>query len=572
MKILICGYGRLGKTFKKILPEADIYSENTNVNNYDVVIMCVPREAYNELLPKFKNLLIVDCSSVKEEFKAEKYLIIHPLFGENILPYFSNIIVIDYNCKEAEEFLKLLEKRGLKLIKMSKEEHDKIMSKNQGVLHFITMATYNYLSEPDTAFSKTFKILAKRLLSQNPSVIYDIRKSSEEEIERFLGYLKEFYEKTKDFEEFKKPFEYGDYSFLLNCAKIYENPKTLEEYRQYISLIDDLILKLLEIRTEKVKEIAKIKQEMNLPIEIPEIEERKINNILSSTNLNKLIVKEIFEKILELSKKTQEEILGIRYKVGVLGPIGTFSDECALQIFKSRNYLVYFKTIEEVFEAVQNGKVNYGVVPIENTYGGTVIPTIECLIKYDVFVVGEKEIQIRHCLVAKKNLSYKEIKVLYSHPQAITQCKNFIKNYLPHVEIKYTNSTVEALTLLDENSAAISSETAALLNNCVILKKDIQDSSANITRFYVISKEKTDGNITALFFSVEDRPGALKDVLEVFYKYNINLRKLESRPDKQRPGKYIFFTEAESKLNDEIIENLKKKTIYLKIVGSFNKI
>jgi chorismate mutase/prephenate dehydratase len=169
-------------------------------------------------------------------------------------------------------------------------------------------------------------------------------------------------------------------------------------------------------------------------------------------------------------------------------------------------------------------------------------------------------------------MNLKDIKVVYSHPQAIIQCQNFLKSYLSNAKIKYTNSTADAINLLDNKSAAITSETAAMLNDCVILKKGIQDSKLNKTKFYLISKKPSDGNITALLFSVEDKPGALKKVLDIFYKYKINLRKLESRPDKQNIGRYIFVTEAEQRLDKKIIEKIKKQVIYFKNLGSFNPI
>ena len=151
----------------------------------------------------------------------------------------------------------------------------------------------------------------------------------------------------------------------------------------------------------------------------------------------------------------------------------------------------------------------------------------------------------------------------------------FINNYLPNVEIRYTSSTSDAIRLLDKYSAAIASETAARLNKLYILRKGIQDITKNITRFYLIRKKgkgEKKGSVTALFFGVEDRPGALKDVLEVFYKRNINLRKLESRPARTKLGEYIFFVEAERNLNDEELIELRKVTTFYKIIGIFDEI
>jgi chorismate mutase/prephenate dehydratase len=361
---------------------------------------------------------------------------------------------------------------------------------------------------------------------------------------------------------------------VVGCEEIYFSNELLS-LRAEINKIDKKILELIKRRIEISKKIGKIKKKLNLPIYDP-VREREIYNKVcdyaNKNGLNSIIVKDIFSKILELSKIEQEKLLNISYKVGVLGPLGTYSDECALKIFKSRNRLKYYDSIEDIFKAVDSEEVKYGLVPIENTYGGTVVQTLECLIKYNVYVVGEYMLDINHCLVSKRHMNLKDIKVVYSHPQAIIQCQNFLKSYLSNAKIKYTNSTADAINLLDNKSAAITSETAAMLNDCVILKKGIQDSKLNKTKFYLISKKPSDGNITALLFSVEDKPGALKKVLDIFYKYKINLRKLESRPDKQNIGRYIFFTEAEQRLDKKIIEKIKKQVIYFKNLGSFNPI
>jgi len=254
--------------------------------------------------------------------------------------------------------------------------------------------------------------------------------------------------------------------------------------------------------------------------------------------------------------------------------MGSFSEEMALKLVGSRLPLIYCSTTDEIIRAVESGRADYGLVPIENSINGTVLPVLDALLSSNVEVFGECELEIVHCLTAKREISLKDVKVVYSHPQAIAQCIKFINNYLPHAEIRYTTSTSDAVKLLDERSVAITSEYAARLYKLCILRKGIQDVKSNITRFYLIRRKGglRRGSITALFFGVEDRVGALKDVLEVFYRKNINMRKLESRPAKTGLGDYVFFVEVEKALDEDDLKELKEVTTFYKIIGVFDRV
>ncbi len=589
MKILIYGYGRIGRTFHKILAEhyVKVYDKNPEISEIDrndikkfnVVVLCIPESSYEEALKQVrKSTLIVDVSSTKEKTlpilrrSGHKYLSIHPLFGENIYPYFSEVVYVESNCEEAESFLSILRKDGMKIV--SVEEHDREMAKVQGVPHFLLLALSEYVKDVrcSTALLKALLALSSRVRSQNPEVMSRIQEVSVKERKSFIKFLEEF--EIRFMDNFPSYFGVeGDFSFIINAAKIYEKPKSLEEYRNYLEVLDSLIVDLIRKREEISKEIALLKKTLNHPIEVKEVEERKLNRLLRDVR-NPLLMEQIFLRIFQLSKEVQYETLGIRGVVGVLGPQGSYSEEMALRLVGSRTFLKYYRSIEDVVSAVDNCEVTYGVVPIENSLTGSVLETIEALLKHEVNVVGEAELPIAHCLVARSNIPLDKVRYVYSHPQAVMQCLSFIRRYLTNAEIVYSSSTAEALKMLDDASAAIASESAARLHNLVILRRDIQDDRNNITRFYVISKDCVceGAEVTALFFSIEDRPGALKEVLEVFYKERINLRKLESHPDKFRRGKYIFFTEAEACLDDAFIEKLKEVTEYVKIAGRFRKI
>lgn len=302
----------------------------------------------------------------------------------------------------------------------------------------------------------------------------------------------------------------------------------------------------------------------------------EIFELIHRTSLNPMRMEKIFREIEKLSLEERNKTLGLNKIVAILGPEGSFSEEMALRLVGSRLPLHYCKSTNEVIELVENGDTDYGIVPIENSTNGTVFPVLDALLNHDVKVFGETKLKINQCLVANKKMDLKEIKTVYSHPQGIAQCMNFIKNYLSHSEIKYTSSTADGIKLLDDHSAVIMSESGAKYYKLHILRKNIQDSSENTTRFYAIKKatneSERDGDVTALFFGVEDRPGSLKDALEVFYTNGFNLRKLESRPARTRLGDYIFFTEVEAALNQSDLEKLKKVTTFYKIIGVFKEI
>ena len=426
--------------------------------------------------------------------------------------------------------------------------------------------------------------LASRILNQDWMLYYLIQKNAEELRRDLIEHARELDRLMKDeksfndlFKELKNVFRnYQDSTLILEAYKATVNPEGIDMLRGFIRVIDALILKLIDKRVKAGREVAKHKKIINEPIEVTHVESVKINEVIKKTNLNSVIVSDIFEKIMDITKEEEYKILGIKKKVGVLGPAGSFSEEVALKLIGSRLPLIYFNTVEEIFSAVESGYVDYGIVPIENSVYGSVLATLDALLSYNVEVFGEYESLVRHNLVSKKPLNLKDIRVIYSHPQAIAQCSEFINNYLPQAEIRYTRSTSDAINMLDDKSAAIVSELAAKLYKLQILRKDIQNNPNNKTRFYIIRKRKEgikgDGNITSLFFGVSDRPGALYKVLEVFYKRNINLRKLESRPAKTSLGDYVFFTEAEEKLDEETIEELRKRTTFCKVVGVFKKL
>jgi len=615
MRVLIYGVGRMGRFFKDFffsrgyrVAGYDVVDERRDVDledlsEFDVIFVCVPMEKVGEALENIKryarrDALLVDVSSVKKkvlplfEKSGFDFLSIHPMFGPGIEVGLSSIVVVVESGREEEKIiLEEFRRAGAVISYMPKDVHDEKMAVLQGLPHFLLLSFAGYLSERmdeedlrrSSPVFHTLYTLASRIVNQDWRLYYEIQRNSEDVRRDFIRFLERFSEILRDEREFSRIFralrmkfrDDGGSSIVLDSSKVTMDVDDIDLLRGYIRVIDSLIVRLMERRVDAGRRIAMHKRARNEPIEVSDLEEVKMKDILAQTKLNPLYVQRAFESIIGMTKEEEYRVLGIKKKLAVLGPMGSFSEEVALRLVGSRLPLVYCTTTEEIIRMVDEERVDYGLVPIENSVNGTVLPVLDALLNHDVEVFGETKMEVIHCLAAKRKIPLREVRVVYSHPQAIAQCMGFINNYLPHAEIRYTSSTSDAVELLDDYSAAIVSENAARLYRLFILRKGIQDVGRNVTRFYLIRKRgrgERKGSITSLFFGVEDRPGALKDVLEVFYRKGINLRKLESRPAKTGLGDYIFFVEVEKDLNEEELVELREVTTFYKIVGVFDEI
>lgn len=268
--------------------------------------------------------------------------------------------------------------------------------------------------------------------------------------------------------------------------------------------------------------------------------------------------------------------------VGFLGPRGSFTEEGALKIFGDLGAaLIPYASIPDVFRAVENGEVDYGVVPLENSLEGSVGETLDMLASSSVKICAETEVRIKHNLIARPGTKLEDIRVILSHPMALAQCRNFIYTRLKNARIETRSSTAEAVreAVEREGVAAIGSELAAMLYGGEVIAKGIEDSKENYTRFIAIGFKPIDkgGPIkTSIIFTVKDIPGALYRALEPFATRGINLTKIESRPIKGRPWEYMFFVDLLGSVDEqrvaEALEELKNRTTSIKILGSYVKI
>lgn len=358
---------------------------------------------------------------------------------------------------------------------------------------------------------------------------------------------------------------------MLNNNRIDEG---LERLRKEIDSIDQNILELLNKRAEIAIEIAKIKREKNLKFHSPE-REKEILDRMTSLNRGPFpndALKVVFKEIISASLSLEEPV-----KVAYLGPEGTFTNLAALRHFGSSAQYIPEDSIKAVFDSTLSGRVNYGVVPVENSNEGVVSYTLDMFMDYDLKIAAEVMLEVSHNLLSLTGDKSK-VKRIYSHPQATAQCRVWLETNMPDVAIIEATSTAGAAYLAseDEDGAAIASELAAKIYGLKYIERHIEDNKNNYTRFLVISKDypsKTGKDKTSILFSVKNKPGALYDVLLPFKKAKINLTKIESRPSKRKAWEYIFFVDMEGHIEDKrvrkVINSMKDSCLYLKHLGSY---
>lgn len=265
-------------------------------------------------------------------------------------------------------------------------------------------------------------------------------------------------------------------------------------------------------------------------------------------------------------------------RVAFQGELGAYSEMAVYSFFGQNIEVLPCKSFDDVFESVKVGKVDYGVVPIENSIEGSVNRTYDLFLEYDLKVCGEIIIRVSHCLIAHKNSKLEEIKTVFSHPQALAQCRKFLEQH--NLRAISTFDTAGSVKMIKEekmmDSAAIASERAAQIYGMTILERDIEDSKNNSTRFFVLDKQDSPysgEDKTSIIFAAKSIPGALYKVLKEFADRNINLTKIESRPTKQTPWEYHFYLDFEGHRIEtkcqEALKSIKDKTLFIKILGSY---
>lgn len=278
------------------------------------------------------------------------------------------------------------------------------------------------------------------------------------------------------------------------------------------------------------------------------------------------------------TKATMSET-GQQPVVAFLGPAGTYSHAAALQMFKQGAEWLPVSDIQDVFHSVEEGKADWGVVPVENSTEGSVIPTLDGFIFSPLVITAELRLRINHCLLLSTDTRELGIAKIASHQQSLGQCKHWLKLHYPNTPLLPVSSNAEAalLAVSTPGVAAIAGKTAAEIYGLSIGHESIEDSHDNTTRFLCIGKDSvskpTGKDKTSIIIETKNEPGALFRALAPFHRHGINLSKLESRPSRKTAWSYLFYVDIDGHIGNAVIKSalqeLAELSIDVKVLGSY---
>jgi len=352
---------------------------------------------------------------------------------------------------------------------------------------------------------------------------------------------------------------------------------SLEDLREKIDEVDTRIVKLIGERMRIAEEIGREKAKQGKQIEDKGREKivlENIKSIASEENVTQEAIESIYRQIVTISKSVEGTVVAFQ------GEIGAYSEEAAFRFFGPSIQLKPCESLENVFGVVEQGEVQFGIVPVENSLEGSIGRAYDLLLDSSLKVCGEIELRVVHCLIASPEARLDLIKRVYSHPQALGQCKAFLKHL--GCELIPTYDTAGSVKMIKEkgmpDGGAIASARAAEIYGMKIITQQIEDSPNNFTRFFILSKQDSPpsgDDKTSIVFSAKHAPGALYESLKEFAIRSINLTKIESRPTKQKPWEYNFYLDFEGHREDrasqEALNNLERALFFLKVLGSYPK-
>ncbi|OGR90276.1 MAG: prephenate dehydratase [Elusimicrobia bacterium RIFCSPLOWO2_01_FULL_59_12] len=352
---------------------------------------------------------------------------------------------------------------------------------------------------------------------------------------------------------------------------------SLKKLRDHIDRLDQSLLRFLNQRGRLVETIGQLKQKNGRSVFVPSREKSLLQRLkrLNRGPLSSQAVQDVFNEIVHACRSLQKKL-----RISFLGPEATFTHQAALKSFGHQAALVSAHSIADVFSEVEKGRADYGVVPIENSTEGVVNHTLDMFIESNLSICAEMELPIWHYLLGRE-AEYRRkggVRALFSHYQALAQCRQWVEAHLPELRIVETASTSEAARMAARtpHAVAIASRLAADLYGLDVLASRIEDATHNYTRFLVIGSaepRRTGRDKTSIMFSVKDRVGALHDILVPFKKHHLNMTKIESRPTRQRAWEYIFFVDFLGHRSDarvqKALQGLERSCAFLKILGSY---
>lgn len=372
----------------------------------------------------------------------------------------------------------------------------------------------------------------------------------------------------------------------------------LQDLRKQIDEIDSGIVDLFEKRMEVCEHVAEFKMANGKKVFDKTREQEKIAKVksMAHNDFNAHGVAELFEQLMAMSRKRQyqmleergllgrvpfigvDELVDKKVRVVFQGAEGAYSQAAMHKFFGEDVDSFHVDTFRDAFSAIDEGSADFAVLPIENSTAGMVSEIYDLLVEFENYIVGEQVIKIVHCLMGLPGTSMEDIKTVYSHPQSLMQSARFLSEH-SWQQISMQNNAFAAKKVKDDNDktkAAIASEYAAQVYGLEVLKKGVNMSGSNSTRFIIITNQKIyhkDAKKISICFELPHESGSLYHMLSHFIYNNVNMTKIESRPIEDRSWEYRFFIEFEGNLSDSSVKNalrgLREEARNMKILGNY---
>ncbi len=373
----------------------------------------------------------------------------------------------------------------------------------------------------------------------------------------------------------------------------------LQEIRKKLDGIDKEIVSLYEKRMDLCRQVAEFKIGTGKPVYDGEREKQKLEAVKSMVQDedNRQGAEELFSQLMTISRRLQyrllaengkspdtgfcpvEEIRTAGARIVYQGVEGAYSHEAAMKYFGQEADLFHVNTWEEAMKAVEGGTADYAVLPIENSSAGAVSDNYDLLIKYHNYIVAEVMLPVSHALLGVPGSSVEQIRTVFSHPQALMQCSEYLNSHEGWKQISVENTAVAAKKILEEGDvtqAAVASEGAGKRYGLTALETEINYNRDNVTRFIVVAKKpvywKGAGKIS-LCFELPHKSGSLYNMLSNFIYNNVNMVMIQSRPIPGRNWEYRFFVDIEGNLADAAVNNaltgIANEAANLRILGNY---
>ncbi|OCG19966.1 MULTISPECIES: bifunctional chorismate mutase/prephenate dehydratase [unclassified Gilliamella] len=365
--------------------------------------------------------------------------------------------------------------------------------------------------------------------------------------------------------------------------------------RDKINELDKKLLELIAERRRLSTQVIHTKIDANIPVRDMERERSLIKTLINqgkNYHLDEVFIKRLYQLVIEDSVLLQQKILQeklnhgtiVTAKVAFLGPKGSYSHSAARRYASTHlDEMIELgcSTFKDIFTQVENGAVDYGILPIENSSSGSINEVYDLLQKTNLHIIGELSLPIDHCVLAIPNSQLEQINTIYSHPQPFQQCSNFLENY-SHWKIVYcdsTSSAMEAVVKLNQpNVAAMGNKDGGELYGLQVLEHNFANQKENITRFIVLARQPIDVSDqipakTTILMKTGQQAGALVDALLVLRNQNIVMTKLESRPIHGTPWEEMFYIDLQGNIHSyemqTALKELASMTLYTKVLGCY---